>query len=130
MSGERFFSAAYFNYLNFRYDISNKIIPHLRPWFEANMGVDINQKTPSVRFEDLKIPESILNEDFVSFLQHEGISFSNGPKYRVNRSHGHTIHDMVALRQNHLERIPDIVVWPKTESEVQKVFSYCSCLIA
>jgi hypothetical protein len=60
----------------------------LRPWFEAHMGVEIQHKTPSVRFEDLKIPDPIYNDIFVEFLQVEKISFSNGPKYRVNRSHG------------------------------------------
>ncbi|KAI6176913.1 Alkylglycerone-phosphate synthase [Aphelenchoides bicaudatus] len=104
-----------------RYEISNKVIPNLRPWFETNMGIDIQQKTPSIRFEDLKIPESIFNDQFIEFLQNAGISFSNGQKYRVNRSHGHTVHDMLALRCNHLERIPDIVVWPKSEQEVEKI---------
>lgn len=85
------------------------------------MGIDIQHKTPSIRFEDLKIPDPVYNDAFVEFLQTAQLSFSNAPKYRLNRSHGHTVHDMIALRCNHLERIPDIVVWPKTELEVQKV---------
>lgn len=105
----------------FRYEISGKVIPNIRPWFETNMGIDIEHKTPAIRFEDLKIPDPIYNDAFVEFLQKNAISFSNGPKYRVNRSHGHTVHDMFALRYNHIERIPDIVVWPKTEAEVQQV---------
>lgn len=49
------------------------------------MGIDIQHKTPAIRFEDLKIPEPIFNDQFIEFLQHNGISFSNGQKYRVNR---------------------------------------------
>ncbi|KAI6235440.1 Alkylglycerone-phosphate synthase [Aphelenchoides besseyi] len=104
-----------------RYDISGKIIPNLRPWFETHMAVDLKKKTPSIMFDHLRVPDPKVNESFVSFLQNAQISFSNGKKYRVNRSHGHTVHDMFALRYDHLERIPDIVVWPKTEIEVQHI---------
>jgi hypothetical protein len=58
------------------------------------MGIDLQHKTPGIRFEDLKIPEPVFNDHFIEFLQHAGISFSNGQKYRVNRSHGHTVHDV------------------------------------
>ncbi|CAD5219211.1 unnamed protein product [Bursaphelenchus xylophilus] len=104
-----------------RYEISGQIIPNLRPWFENNMKVDLNKPTPSVPYNQLKVPEAIFNREFVEFLQTNGISFSNKSIYRVNRSHGHTVHDMFAVRYNHLERIPDIVVWPKSEMQVQQV---------
>uniref|UniRef100_A0A914DPH9 Alkylglycerone-phosphate synthase n=2 Tax=Acrobeloides nanus TaxID=290746 RepID=A0A914DPH9_9BILA len=104
-----------------RYDMSGEILPLLRPWFEDNLGVDVNYKTPSQSPKEIKIPSPIDNQGFIDYLRLHNISFSNAPKYRLMRSHGHTIHDMMALRYGYIERIPDIVVWVKTEYEVQLV---------
>ena len=69
----------------------------------------------------MKIPEAFDNQAFIDALRHHGISFSNAPKYRVVRSHGHTVHDMLMLRYGGPRRLPDIVVWPQSENDVEKV---------
>ena len=34
---------------------------------------------------------------------------------------GHTVHDMMHLREGKFERVPDLVVWPRNHDEVVKV---------
>ena len=34
---------------------------------------------------------------------------------------GHTVHDMMLLRHGHWDRIPDLVVWPKSHDDVVKI---------
>ncbi|VDN06250.1 unnamed protein product [Thelazia callipaeda] len=101
-----------------RYDISGQSLPYLIKYMSEKLNVDINYKTPSLRYEDLIIPHPIHNLDFISFLQSSKISFSDRPNYRLMRSHGHTVHDIVNLRSGSLGRIPDIIVWPKSEEEI------------
>ncbi|KAE9554818.1 hypothetical protein FO519_001933 [Halicephalobus sp. NKZ332] len=104
-----------------RYELCGRDLPLLRPWFEENLGVDISVTKPSQKFTDMKIPEAFDNQQFIDTLRHHGIPFSNAPKYRLIRSHGHTVHDMLMLRYGGPKRLPDIVVWPQSENDVEKV---------
>lgn len=70
--------------------MSGKRMPYLRKWFEENMGVEVDYRTPSVRLEDVVIPEPIDNQLFISFLLENRISYSNKSIHRLIRSHGHT----------------------------------------
>lgn len=40
---------------------------------------------------------------------------------RLFRSHGHTLHEIVTLRNGCFRRIPDIVIWPKSSDEVETI---------
>ncbi|KAK0415892.1 hypothetical protein QR680_012177 [Steinernema hermaphroditum] len=104
-----------------RYDMSGQVLPLLRPWFEANLGVDMSFKTPAQPRSQMKIPEPIINQEFIDHLRSLDISFSNRSQHRLIRSHGHTMHDMSMLRYGAPHRVPDLVVWPKSEEEVVKV---------
>uniref|UniRef100_A0AAF5PNU4 Alkylglycerone-phosphate synthase n=1 Tax=Wuchereria bancrofti TaxID=6293 RepID=A0AAF5PNU4_WUCBA len=101
-----------------RYDLSGQALPYLLKYMERRLGVDPDIQTPSVRYEDLVIPVSFDNQDFINFLLSNNISFSNKSNYRLVRSHGHTVHDIANLRNGAVGRIPDIIVWPKNEEEV------------
>uniref|UniRef100_A0A8R1E880 Alkylglycerone-phosphate synthase n=1 Tax=Caenorhabditis japonica TaxID=281687 RepID=A0A8R1E880_CAEJA len=108
-----------------KYDISGKVMPHFRPWFESHLGIDLNYISPSQNLSDVVIDAPVENEEIVEYLKEKNISFSNEPRIRLMRAHGHTVHDMVNLREGKIPRLPDIVVWPKTEREIVKV-SYLS----
>uniref|UniRef100_A0A158Q859 Alkylglycerone-phosphate synthase n=1 Tax=Elaeophora elaphi TaxID=1147741 RepID=A0A158Q859_9BILA len=101
-----------------RYDLSGQTLPYLIKYMKEKLGVDINNQTPSVRYEDLIIPVPFDNQEFINFLLSNNLSFSNKSDYRLVRSHGHTVHDIANLRNGTVGRIPDIVVWPKNEREV------------
>ncbi|TKR68564.1 hypothetical protein L596_024528 [Steinernema carpocapsae] len=104
-----------------RYDMSGQVLPLLRPWFEANLGVDMSFKTPSQPRSQMKVPDAINNQAFIDYLKELDISFSNKSYHRLVRSHGHTMHDMSMLRYSAPHRVPDLVVWPKSEKEVVQV---------
>lgn len=109
------------NLKNFRYDISGKTMPHFRPWFENYLGIDLSHTTPSQKISDMVIEAPVENEDLIDFLKENNISFSNAPRVRLMRGHGHTVHDMVNLRNGKIPRLPDVVVWPKNEQQIVKV---------
>ncbi|VDN43275.1 unnamed protein product [Gongylonema pulchrum] len=77
------------------------------------LGIDVDYRTPSVLYEEVSVPASVDNQQFIDFLLEKGISFSNKSKYRLARSHGHT--------GGIVGRIPDIVVWPASEDQVVEV---------
>lgn len=104
-----------------RYDMSGETMPYFRPWFESNLGVDIEYRTPSQTRSEMTAPEPVDNQQFIDFLRANDISYSNAAQHRIVRSHGHTVHDMVNLRNGKINRLVDIVVWPKSEQQVVKV---------
>ena len=81
-----------FSLIYFRYDISGKVMPHLRPWFEANLGVDPGYETKSQTIEEFEIPPPVENNEIHEMLKERGISFSNAPRIRLMRAHGHTVY--------------------------------------
>lgn len=73
-----------------RYDMSGMKMPYFRPWFEANMGVRAEYRTPSQIRTELHAPEAVDNQEFIDFLKANDISYSNAAQHRIVRSHGHT----------------------------------------
>ncbi|KJH41490.1 FAD linked oxidase protein [Dictyocaulus viviparus] len=104
-----------------KYEMCGHVLPNLRPWFEENLGVDLQYTTPSKKLSDIEIPPPIENDEIYDELKKADISFSNAPRFRLMRAHGHTVHDMIHLRNGRVPRLPDLVVWPRSEQEVQKV---------
>uniref|UniRef100_A0AC35TGX1 Alkylglycerone-phosphate synthase n=1 Tax=Rhabditophanes sp. KR3021 TaxID=114890 RepID=A0AC35TGX1_9BILA len=93
-------------------------IPNLVPWFTENLDADITKKAPAVLRTEIVFPKRIDNKEFLDYLKDHLISFTNNQQYCLVRSHGHTLHDMLMLRNGNPKRIPDVVVWPKCEADV------------
>lgn len=65
-----------------------------------------------------------VNKEFLNFLQKNKILFTNSSHHRLVRSHGQTLNEILSLRKGEpwrYGRIPDLVVWPQSESDVEKV---------
>ncbi|VDN37988.1 unnamed protein product [Gongylonema pulchrum] len=73
-----------------RYEISGRRLPFLKQYMCETLGIDVDYRTPSVLYEEVSVPTSVDNQQFIDFLLEKGISFSNKSKYRLARSHGHT----------------------------------------
>jgi alkyldihydroxyacetonephosphate synthase len=102
-----------------RYDISGKTLPYLGTWMEQILGVDTSYRTPSQKVRSFAgTKESVLNEAFLAELGALSIRYSTDRDLCYHRSHGHTVHDLIALREGSIERIVDLVVWPKCHDEV------------
>jgi len=118
-----------------RYEISNVALPNLMPWIAkqlaAPLGYD-NQHQPHYpppTPEPVRSPE--LLQELESFLKPDQVS--DDPLVRLRRGHGHTGAEIWAIRYGKLDRVPDLVVFPASHEEVEKLVSaatrHGACLI-
>uniref|UniRef100_A0A915D502 alkylglycerone-phosphate synthase n=1 Tax=Ditylenchus dipsaci TaxID=166011 RepID=A0A915D502_9BILA len=91
-----------------RYEqLNGKIMPQLRPWIEQNVGVDLAYKTPSITFHQLQeqCPKPKLSAPFLQFL-----FLTASPSQML----------LLTELTDPMDK-PYLVVWVKSEAEVQKV---------
>uniref|UniRef100_A0A671Q2V6 Alkylglycerone-phosphate synthase n=1 Tax=Sinocyclocheilus anshuiensis TaxID=1608454 RepID=A0A671Q2V6_9TELE len=99
-----------------RYRLSGLILPSLKDWFEGTFGANLQHKSPAT-----VIAPPDLNEPFVEDLKAAGVAMSHDPEDRVFRAHGHCLHEIFALREGRIGRVPDMVVWPSCHKDVEKI---------
>uniref|UniRef100_A0A672QQ63 Alkylglycerone-phosphate synthase n=1 Tax=Sinocyclocheilus grahami TaxID=75366 RepID=A0A672QQ63_SINGR len=105
-----------------RYRLSGLILPSLKDWFEGTFGANLQHRspaTPSLNLSAVAPPN--LNQPFVEDLKAAGLTVSHDPEDRVFRAHGHCLHEVFALREGRIGRVPDTVVWPSCHSDVEKI---------
>lgn len=66
----------------------------------------------------MSVPPLILNQAFIESVKGTSIPFSMLDDDRLRRGHGHTVHEAFILTTRAFERLPDIVLWPKSTDEV------------
>lgn len=71
--------------------MSGHVMPHFRHWFQENLGVSLDYQTPSQTINDIEIPPPVENDEIHGELIRANISFSNAPRMRLMRGHGHTV---------------------------------------
>eukprot|EP01101_Sappina_pedata_P008605 TRINITY_DN4799_c0_g1_i1.p2 TRINITY_DN4799_c0_g1~~TRINITY_DN4799_c0_g1_i1.p2 ORF type:complete len:640 (-),score=303.96 TRINITY_DN4799_c0_g1_i1:123-2042(-) len=103
-----------------RYDLSGKAFPLFRIWAEKVMAWNIDLETQE-KPEPTNYPEPIFVREFFEDIKgHFGyISFSGAA--RLLHGHGHTAHDIYNLRFGSFERLPDVVVWPGNQEQVEVI---------
>lgn len=105
-----------------RYKISGNKLPLLKDWFLNKMNASIERKSVSQpEMTPDKIPNVIMNENFMQELKSTTITYSDDPQDRLLRGHGHTMDELFILRYGQFERIPDLVVWPESQSHVEQI---------
>uniref|UniRef100_A0A8C9YR60 Alkylglycerone-phosphate synthase n=1 Tax=Sander lucioperca TaxID=283035 RepID=A0A8C9YR60_SANLU len=105
-----------------RYRLSGMIIPALQNWFEGTFGASVQHKSPAMPIlTSSAVQPPTLNEAFVDELKSTGIPCSHDAEDRVFRGHGHCLHEVFALREGKVGRVPDIVVWPNCHNDVVKI---------
>lgn len=104
-----------------RYLYSGKVLPNVRPWFEAVLGLNINDTSPAQ--STMTVPPALLNEAFVQTLKHKcnGMKISWSDIDRIDHAHGHSMHDIYILRYGKFDRVPDAVVFPRSHAEVEAI---------
>lgn len=122
-----------------RYSISGKRLPRLAPFVEEELNVKINPSDLTFpTCENLILPVPDLTKEDVSkllvVLGSDGKRLSTKTTDRARHGTGHTQEDMFDLRSGNASiRHPDVVVWPRDESELQDLVSLASsndwCLI-
>ncbi|XP_032879759.1 alkyldihydroxyacetonephosphate synthase, peroxisomal [Amblyraja radiata] len=109
-----------------RYRLSGMVLPALKEWMERSFGASLEHKTTPRTTPNLDLPLSILNEECLKDLKDLNIPFSQDPEDRLIRSHGHCLHEIFALREGKVERVPDVVIWPSCHSDVVKIVQLAS----
>lgn len=105
-----------------RYRLSGMIIPALKEWFEGTFGASMQHKSPAAPvLNSGAVQPPTLNEAFLEELKSTGIPFSHDAEDRVYRAHGHCLHEIFALREGKVGRVPDMVVWPNCHDDVVKI---------
>jgi alkyldihydroxyacetonephosphate synthase len=106
-----------------RYPSSGQKLPSLLPWITNLMKVDFPREQETSNYSSLTLPPSIVNDAFVakiqSFLEDDQITFD--PRQRLRNGHGHSQEDMYDVNYGHVKRIPDIVLLPQNQSQVQSI---------
>lgn len=109
-----------------RYRLSGQVMPQLRDWMMATVGISLDHKTPAqppLTAKDINAPKR--NEEFISDLRKTSVPFTDDCQDRLFRAHGHTLHEIFVLREGMFNRIPDLVVWPQCHDDVVKITALC-----
>lgn len=109
--------------LGSRYELSGKELPRLLPWIREVLGIDIDFRQRLENRYPSYIPEPRINEYFLSDLRliFAGDSIDLAGENRLRHGHGHTQEEMFRIKYGRLGRIPDLVVYPKSEYEVAEL---------
>ena len=99
--------------------------PGFAPFVLKAVGLNLNtaERASEPAFADLKVPASIATPEFIAGLAaivgEDNVSTDD--KLRVIHTYGKSLRDLVRIRNNWIVRSPDVVVYPASESEVQRV---------
>jgi alkyldihydroxyacetonephosphate synthase len=104
-----------------RYPLSGVELPDLLPWMRTVLGVDFTLTDT----HDSRYPPELpgLRENPAFHREARGLLGDAGvttdPLLRLRRGHGHTLEEMYAIKYGRLERVPDLVVYPDSEAQVE-----------
>jgi len=101
--------------------------PGFAPFVLKAVGLDLHKATKAEEpsFADLKVPasnaEASLIAALVAVAGDEHVTTDD--MVRVIHTYGKSLRDLVRIRNNWIERAPDVVVYPADEAEVQGIVS-------
>ncbi len=104
-----------------RYELSGLELPDLLPWIRAILGVDfpvadVHESRHPTEVPAPRIDPELLSEVRSIFPDH---AIASDPRVRLRHGHGHTLEEMYAVKYERLERVPDLVVYPDSEAEIE-----------
>ena len=96
--------------------------PALAPFLKRHIGLDVTRfaSKPTV-FAALDIPEPSLPEELAAALEAAAGDISTDPHDRVIHARGKSLHDLLRHRRGELGRIPDVVVRPADEDQIEAI---------
>ena len=106
-----------------RYNLSGQELPGLLPWM---CNVLKSPLAPDNRYDPAYPPEvpaprpsPEFEKTIRTFLQNDHVS--DEPLVRLRHGHGHTQEEMYAIKYGKVARVPDLVVFPDEEEQVQRM---------
>ncbi|XP_011313795.1 alkyldihydroxyacetonephosphate synthase [Fopius arisanus] len=107
-----------------RYPIGNLQLPYFTQWVKDIFGVDLGDRRPPQPLPDT-FPEANVSREFLQAIEGLKITHSLDGMDRLFRAHGHTLREIYQLKRGHIERLPDIVLWPKCHDDVENIVRIC-----
>jgi len=109
-----------------RYILSSKQLPDFRDYFEKYVGLDVEHKVDPQTFAEMKpkIPKSKICQEFIDELYKMGKPYKHltfDDECRLLHGHGHSCQELMNLRYGELYRVPDVVIYPSSHSDVEKI---------
>ena len=99
--------------------------PGFAPFVIKNVGLDLETATKQgePKFDELNVPKSNVTAAFTKALAAivGADNVTTDDKLRVIHTYGKSLRDLVRIRNNWIERAPDVVVYPGDEAEVLAV---------
>jgi alkyldihydroxyacetonephosphate synthase len=106
-----------------RYELSGQELPDLLPWVQATIHPDVSPHDLFASSYPTSVPEPVRNDalfaELAKALRSDQISADAALRQR--HGHGHTLEEMWAIKHGRLGRVPDLIVWPETEAEVEAI---------
>ncbi len=118
-----------------RYFLCNSVLPDLLPWLSTKLEVRLTPADARACGSLPAVPEPAPMVAFIDDLRKHlrPEQMTQDPLPRLRHGHGHTSEEIAAVRYGSLPRVPDLVVYPREEQEVEALVSAASthgiCLI-
>jgi alkyldihydroxyacetonephosphate synthase len=98
--------------------------PGFRPFVIEAVDVDVNTPAPvGMSLDALTIPKPMISDELLAELT-DAVGAENvltEDMDRIVHTYGKSVRDLIRLRTSDIPRVPDVVVYPGDESEVQLV---------
>ena len=106
-----------------RYALSGKELPELLGWTQRQIHPDVRPDDLNPSHYPPPIPEprrhpGLLEEIRAIFAEDQ---LSEDAELRLRHGHGHTQEEMYAIKYDRLERVPDLVVYPVEDAQVERL---------
>jgi len=106
-----------------RYGMSDKRLDRLLPWIESEMKIRVDPLADAFKRpkQEREIDGSKLTSKDLELLNKVVTSISVDAADRIRHGTGHALHDIYQIRSGEDIRVPDAVVWPVSEQEVERI---------
>ena len=106
-----------------RYELSGQALPDLLGWVQATIHPSVSQWDLNPAHYPPPVPPPVRNEAFLEELRKivGPDQMSDDPELRLRRGHGHTLEEMWAIKYGALPRVPDFLVRPQDEAQVEAI---------
>jgi alkyldihydroxyacetonephosphate synthase len=109
--------------LGARYELSGHELPRLLPWIRSTIDIKLDPSDVNPSRYPTSIPAALKNAAFETavrvFLRQDQMTADD--RIRQRHGHGHTQQEMFAIKYGGLARVPDLVVYPEAEEQVEQL---------
>lgn len=107
-----------------RYPIGNGLpFLKMKTYVKETYGVNMDDLNPAQKLEQREenYPKRVENAEFLEGIKSSSIEFMDDFEERLFRAHGQSASDTFVLNFDLYQRLPDLIVFPKSHSDVETI---------